>query len=332
MATPAQELISKRSGFPRLEALTRVSAVAIGSIYVAGFIIVTIYHAEFGIGEIGLFKARVLSAGILFALLTALPVALAGRIYGYFGLGPAMTIMPTEPGKEWLGELHAGIRLYLPCLALVFVTLTLFQDDPPATSHWGVGAIIVSYSLIYCLRFLPTKYLGATLLVLIAAIVGLGWGTYHFQGQAFFLRSLWFYLCAVATKGMHGFVHDPAKLRTLEWETWVGALVIVLSFFSVSVYGHAKFRYGGGAAVPVRLYLSSDAPKLFPSDAVQTGLLEETDAGFYIVRDSKDPSSLFIPRSEVRALEFNVPDSAKTDSSKSPTKPSVPDRQWLHSF
>ena len=93
----------------------------------AGFIIVTIHHAQFGIGEIDVFKARALSAGILFAILTAVPVLVAARIYGYFGFSsPNRVVLYFSPPNAWVGNLTVRIGLYWACMSIAFVTRAFF--------------------------------------------------------------------------------------------------------------------------------------------------------------------------------------------------------------
>ena len=335
MASPAQEPIPKAPGLARLEALTRIGALVIGSVYVAGFIIVTLYHAEFGVGEISVFKARVLSAGILFALLTAFPVMLAAQTFGFGGFsGYGRFVVETEQGKERAGGAFAVLGMYVPCLGIALLTRALFQDEqlvPSIPIILLMSAALVS--LVPISRMMKKHSIIRVILYVLATAV-ICWCAYKTMGRSLVLRSVWFYSCAVVARVIHPFFGQPIMLKAFtEWESWIVGLLALVSFFATTLYGHVQFRYGGGAAVPIRLYLSGDAPTLFAPVPTPAWLLEETDAGFYILRAPKDVSSLFIPRSSVRALEFNVQPNAKQDSSsKSPTKPPASDEPWLRSF
>src|ERR1700674_3233862 len=83
----------------------------------------------------------------------------------------------------------------------------------------------------------------------------------------------------------------------------LGAGVFLLHLYIWS----RRIWIGGGGTVRVRLHLPADAPKLFDTDPALALLLEETDSGFYVLRTTQGRSSLFLPRTIVKALEFNVP-------------------------
>ena len=109
MASPAQgpevpsapQSSGTRSLGP-LESITRLGALLVGIAYVAGFVIVTLHHAQYGIGEISLLRARVFSAGILFGSFVALPLAISARVHGYLGysLRPASRLKPIQAMKH----------------------------------------------------------------------------------------------------------------------------------------------------------------------------------------------------------------------------------------
>lgn len=69
----------------RLEIASRLGATLFVILYVAGFLVVTFENASFGIVSFGLFRAKVLSAGILFAVFLFLPLLETSRSFGLFG-------------------------------------------------------------------------------------------------------------------------------------------------------------------------------------------------------------------------------------------------------
>jgi hypothetical protein len=279
-------------------------------VYVAGFIIVTLHHSQYGIGELSLLRARVFSAGILFGILTALPVVAASRQYGYFGLGPQVGKIHIQSQNDWAANVVDGTWLYLPCSVLAFVTIFLFQDwfHDFTNSHyswWQMVLTIFVFATLAVTGRLVANYLWTCAIAAVIAVVVGGWVLYAVEGLTFLRLSLWFFFCALITKWSVWLLREPSKLRSIEWERTFLGLVI---FFAQSIYGHVQFRFGGGATVPVRLHLTADAPKLFATDPALALLLEETDGGFYVLRTTQDKSSLFLPRTIVKALEFNVPD------------------------
>ena len=250
MASPAPQPEAAHR-YRQLEALIRLGALVVGVVYVAGFIIVTLHHSQYGIGEISLLRARVFSAGILFGLLTALPVVVAARLYGYYGLSTSAGFtVQTEPGEEWIGNAIVGVGMYVPCIGLAFITLTLFQDEFPKHRWWADFMMFSGLLLPWLLRSVVRKHPRKCLAAVIAAMIASGWGAYATEGLSFLLRSLGFYLCAVMTKSARPLLTEPARWRAFEWEQWVGTFLALVFFFSIFIYGHVEFRLA--AAVQFR--------------------------------------------------------------------------------
>jgi len=304
---PTQSPEARRIG--PLETITRLGALLVGIAYVAGFVIVTLHHAQYGIGEISLLRARVFSAGILFGLFVVLPLAVSARIHGYFGFSSSTGLtIETNPGDESIGTTIVDIAMYGTCLALALATSVLFDDQEPKHSWWQSLLTVLSLGgLFFVHRFIKGHPRKCALVVMLF-MMGAGWGAIVTRGETFFLRSVWFYVCALAAKGLQKLTSDYGKWRGFEWERYIGIFVSLVLFFSTFVYGHAKFQFGGGAAIPIRLYLTSGANIESLTDQAQAFLVEETDTGFYILKSAKDKTSYFLPRALIRALEFNPTD------------------------
>jgi hypothetical protein len=56
-----------------LEVTARAAAVFVAVVYGTGFLIVAIYHAQYGIAQFDFLKPKIVSTGIVFVLLTTLP-------------------------------------------------------------------------------------------------------------------------------------------------------------------------------------------------------------------------------------------------------------------
>ena len=257
MATPAPQpspFVAPRFG--RLESFTRVGALLAGSIYVAGFIIVTVHHAQFGIGETDLFKARALSAGILFALMVALPVATCARVYGYYGLSTSATPLPIrfEPANEvWIDRILA-IDMYWACYALALPMRVLFEPDPaPPHALWKdlifYGSLVATFAAFFLGNKYPRRCLAGTIIAVSIAI----WAVSVTESKTVFYLSIWFYACALLTKWAYKFFRDPATLRSFEWERFAALPLGFIFFFSTLLYGRMSFQLGGGAVVPIRV-------------------------------------------------------------------------------
>lgn len=308
MATPAPQLSLRAPLWGRLESFARIGALLAGSVYVAGFIVVTVHHGQFGIGETDLFKARALSAGILFALMIALPVATCARVFGLYGLSSSTHLpVPFEAANAiWIDRILA-LAMYWPCFALSFAMQAVFQSDAaPPHPLWKTLIFWGSLAGTFTAYFLGNKYPRRCLVgAAIAVSIGI-WGIYVTQSETVFLMGLWFYGCALLTKWAHRFFRDPSTLRSFEWERYVMVPLALVFFFSIFLYGRMSFQIGGGAAVSIRAHLIDDKSKLFPTDPAPAWLIEETDNGFYVLKSATDKSAMFIPRASVRAIEFNV--------------------------
>ena len=165
------------------------------------------------------------------------------------------------------------------------------------------ASIIVVVLTFICIRRYPRTAVVAEMI----AIVANCWALYGISGQTVVFSGLWLFVCAQLTTWAQQFFNNPGKLRAFEWERWIGIALLLIVFFSTFLYGHARCRFGGGATVPVLVHLNEEAGKLFSTNPAPAWLIEETENGFCVLRDPKEKSSLFIPRSAVRALEFNPP-------------------------
>jgi hypothetical protein len=93
-------------------------------------------------------------------------------------------------------------------------------------------------------------------------------------------------------------------MYALDFRNWF-FLVLSLSFYIV-MFGTIQPKFGGGAPVPVVLYLNSPVAWL-DAKVVSASLLDETDQGFYVLTSPKG-KALFVPRSNVASLYFGSKD------------------------
>src|ERR1017187_5971609 len=68
-----------------LEVTARAVAVFAAVVYGAGFLIVAIHHAQYGIAQFDPLKPKIFSTGIVFILLTGLTTMAAFRMFHIFG-------------------------------------------------------------------------------------------------------------------------------------------------------------------------------------------------------------------------------------------------------
>jgi len=83
----------------------------------------------------------------------------------------------------------------------------------------------------------------------------------------------------------------------------VPTLMLSILLFGSWYYPHIKSSWGGGAPVSVTLYFAKDS-FIMPSQSVTARLIDETDAGFYVV-GKEDKYATFIPRNEIEAVFYS---------------------------
>ena len=87
---------------------------------------------------------------------------------------------------------------------------------------------------------------------------------------------------------------------------WTQTLIEVLAFvllFATRYYPHIQASWGGGVPIPITITYTKDAVKT-PSQDLDYLLIDETDAGFYVVGGA-DKSATFIPRGSVGMIRFS---------------------------
>jgi hypothetical protein len=335
---PAGDPRGSRLWFLRetVEPVTKVGAVVAALTYVAGFVVVNLHHGQFGIVELSLLKARVVAAGVLFGVLTLIPVMFLTRIHGLLAPRPTSALPNGTNDDGPIGTLIRRLELYPQCVALALPFIMLFEQggSEKTGTPWGTGLVFISCSLLATfsrrlanIRTRPRVHLAVVGVGVLGVVWMLARG-FTIYSRGFFATSVWFYGCALVALGLRGMWLQREELRTVDWEQMVGTALVALVLFSETIYGNVRARFGGGAPVPLSLYLSSDAPPLFGSAPAELWLVEETDQGFYVLRSRVAKAVVFVPRGLVRAAEFRELDGESVKSqppqvsepSKSPKK------------
>jgi hypothetical protein len=73
--------------------------------------------------------------------------------------------------------------------------------------------------------------------------------------------------------------------------------------FSTIYYPQIQTSWGGGAPISAIIYFTKDSP-LLPNRNVSAKILDETDAGFYLV-GANDKRATFIPRSGIAMIYYS---------------------------
>jgi len=96
---------------------------------------------------------------------------------------------------------------------------------------------------------------------------------------------------------------NMSRTNPQRWAQTIWFGLFVLGGFAWFYYPHIKASWGGGRPVSVVICLAKDAP-VSPGKQVQAILLDESDAGFYIV-PAQEKKALFLPRNAVSLIYFS---------------------------
>ncbi len=277
--------------------------------YAAGFLVLTLYLAKFGITELNLLRPRILSTGVLFLLLTAIPIFSVSTMFALFGLSK-----PPMPGSrtvqhQGLLKLQISFFFYLVCFGLAIPSVFLLGNLKSVRSP-GLNlclllfapALIVAILTNYVFdRFRYALTIGTFLTSgAIAAVV------VRYADRGFLWLTVWYYAVGLITVIVYYAVRDPSSRRGLQWEVAPFWLIGLLSFYVLQVYGNMLPQFGGGKPRPVVMYFSTKIPAV-DSDSAEVMLLEETDQGYYILLQADEKTAFFVRRDLVAAVRFGHP-------------------------
>jgi hypothetical protein len=93
------------------------------------------------------------------------------------------------------------------------------------------------------------------------------------------------------------------KLQLGNWYQSLGWSITFLAVFSSIYYPQIQTSWGGGAPISAIIYFTKDSP-LLPNRNVSAKILDETDAGFYLV-GANDKRATFIPRSGIAMIYYS---------------------------
>jgi hypothetical protein len=284
---------------PWAEVLSRTVAGVVVALYACGFLIVSLYHSQYGFVGTNPFRARVLAAGAWFALFIAIPVSIAVKFR-------------TE---KWERIARGAYAFWITCVFLSIPLGMLVFDYPtyPASSHpsrWTWLIIVLLVITVLLLQFLSDKKqvpqwivgilsVGITLFFLwspISAIITNRRFTYS-------VVALWFFATTLLVKLEFSVRSGRNLAEHGEWSKPLVLLFFFLLIFSRALYPHLKTSWGGGTPSAVTIYFNKDS-LLYPNKAIPAQLIEESDKGFYIV-GPKESRAIFVPRSAVALIYFS---------------------------
>jgi hypothetical protein len=295
-----------------VEAAGKATALLLATIYGAGFLIVSIHHAKYGIVDFSPVKPRVFLAGAIFVFLVAVAALAAFRNFGFRNFTRAAYPLLDDPiaRHEKRRPYAIAIRIilfYIPSRYVPFAFGFLFNFRSSAFS-WSevVAATLVVFWIILTFQHRklrdfeqhPKMFLLVTFLLVFADFLS---GLLYIE-RARFWTGCWFYLVGLGVMYLLSFKMD--EFKRIEVETQLLPLIATaLLVYSATVYDSMRPEYGGGQPVNVSVHFAQPNP-VFGSSSAELRLVDETETGYYVIRKPEEKRAYFLPRGTVALIEF----------------------------
>jgi hypothetical protein len=283
--------------------------------YVAGYLIVTLHHSQFGIVEFSPIRPRIFSAGALFLLLLAVPFLAVSRVFHFFGLqdpkaAVSRTLFRVAPENARYLRLSIAFDFYFVCYGLSIPSLFLFPSgylEFLELGPWGWGFFLAAAILSVLANLAQRKRfdlrpLSSTVLSLLCA-VALVLQAFLYCGRSFFWLSAWYYFVGVATVLVHDIFGTADKVKIFEWERIIPSALAAVLAFATGIYGRVSPSFGGGGPTPAVFQLTAETP-ISSSRSVQVLLIDENDYGYYVERKGGSKTAYFLRRDLVSSISF----------------------------
>jgi hypothetical protein len=335
MSSPNAGPISQRDTFS-FEAIAKGITYALPFVYLCGFVILSLFEAEFGITDLSLVRVKTLAAGLLFALFITYPALVSLRAFQLFGFKkPGSTVVNIGHDSNMpyfyviqIMELYVmssliamGLLPFWTHKPRAWITGTPAYQEPGHFSFLTFSAGVMT-TVVFFLGVMPSigglirKHFSAKPLrcAVLISLVSLLWLIWNFEmsDRMFFELVAWCYSVGLASILAGRGIEKGEDLKSTDWE--LGILVafsLLVPWFATSFYGNIKPAFGGGSPGSAKLYLKEDNA-ILRAKIVDVLIVEETEQGYYVVDPTKDSkAAVFVPRSSVSTAEFHGPNSKK---------------------
>ncbi len=276
-----------------IEAISKVIAVAGVAIYICGFLIISLHHAQFGFLPTNPFRPRILSAGAWFVTFVGLPAAISlaykREDLTWFNIGRNVwtiwiSCAVISNGSQYLFQIDEYLKRPAPTweivllgAGIILVVLALNWKKLPAYLAVTASILLVSYSLQQDIRELAN---------------------HRFHSNAITTWAFVIALLSVIEKKIQPQYHGYKNVSRL-----LALSLVALSVFAYYYYPKLKASWGGGSPIEITVLFSKDSP-VAAGQAVPAELIDESDSGFYIVANG-DLKAMFLPRGAISAILFS---------------------------
>jgi hypothetical protein len=286
---------SQPKGLPPVVGITldvlskSVAAFAI-VLYGCGFLITSIHQFSYGFTESSPLRPRIASAGAWFIVFVAIPIA--------FEMEHRRLKGGTENHQRWLRS--PATIMFFDCVLSMFFGLCFGVVFKPETDYvaanpiWTAGTAVLLSVVVGVLVVLGQWERFPKSVALVASMVLVGYLSVYGGREALI------YHCSTPAAIMFWFLYagilfNPGNLINQErwlgsWKLWahgswpqsISLAILGLFIFASFYYPHIKSSWGGGAPIPVTIYFTKDST-IMPSQSVGALLVDESDAGLYVV-------------------------------------------------
>jgi hypothetical protein len=304
----------------QVQVLAQFGALLALVLYVAGFLVVSIRNAWFGIVQFGLLRARILSCGILFAVFFAVAIIPAARVFGLFGYEEWDLLRLSDKATAGRRLVFRWVNFFATALGFCLAMRVFLKDH----LHWTVTSWLLLATTLLAARIgglqfhkraLVSAFFGLVAIFLVLAQV------HRFGDFGLWVLLTWFTWIALMAQFINAPVRDPGKIRHLRWEICLGGSMGTIALFAVFLYPQIWPAIGGGVPVPVTIQFADKSP-VDGSNRSQVWLIDETDLGLYVLTAEHEAKAVYLSRNLVSAVYFGGPPEApKTAQPNSGTKP-----------
>lgn len=293
----------------RLDLVSRAGAILLVALYGAGFLVVSFRDASYGIVEFGVFRTRLLSAGIIFAIFLGIPFLEACRVFGLLGV-PAFE--SRIGGRD--EKLDSSAFSVRSMQIFVFISSSLgtafFMRMLLADFDWSLRFVLLYLSymavvsaVLVARGFGRLRNSAVLSIVVLTVTVALLAFLITMRQWDYLLLLAWFALVGRLTFQMDSPIREPRKLIEANWTLTVLNIVAVFGLFAVFLYPKIRPVYGGGEPTKVVLEFATVSP-IGKSAKSEVWLVDETNEGYYVIHGLNDHKAIFIPRPSVSAVYF----------------------------
>jgi hypothetical protein len=285
-----------------LEVLAKGAAALLVIFYILGFLVVSAANYKHGITNFGLFRVRVVSAGVLVALFSG---AAFWLWEGVFGFGTRAKELARTPR---LLSFKILVFLLIVRVTSAFLGILMFAETPSIFAKWRVVLYAVCVAVVaippLTTKKVPNIWYSISCWVMVVIFVGAE-ARFQWRVGAPDHIFLWFLSFAVLAEATKSNFKLAATLRDVNWLILTTDLAIVPILFGLTLFEKIPPRLGGGKPVPVVFQFSGASP-IDGAVKDKFWLLDEGDSGFYVLQAPEDKKGIFLPRSSVAAIYYNA--------------------------